>query len=98
MKDQWQEITRHVNAIRGNVPAHRQASKHPYSFSTSPFEQQLAIWDQVWHNTNDFWVSVHAFFFLERHMQKAGALELMWPVIGKWEDQVNDWHLGDSLA
>src|SRR5260221_540395 len=98
MKNQWQEITRHINTITGNVPAHRHASKHPYSFSASPFEQQLAIWDQVWHNTDDFWVRAHAFFFLERNMNKADALQAMWPVIVKWQDQVNDWPLCDCLA
>jgi hypothetical protein len=72
-------------------PTHRRASKHSYSFSGSPLELQLAIWDQVWRNSDGFWLRVHAFFFLERNMNKPGALEAMWPVIVKWQDQVDDW-------
>jgi DNA alkylation repair enzyme len=98
MHAHWQEISRHINTIKGSVPTHRQASKHSYSFSASSFEQQLAIWDFVWHNTDDFWLRAHAFFFLERFMNKPDALEMMWPVIVKWQDQVDDWPLCDSLA
>jgi 3-methyladenine DNA glycosylase AlkD len=98
MKNQWQEITQHISTITGNVPTHRHASKHAYSFSASPFQQQLTIWDHAWHNTNNFWVRVHAFFFLERNMNKPGALKVMWPLVVKWQDEVDDWPLCDSLA
>jgi len=98
MTNQWQEVIQHIHTVSGNVPTHRRASKKPYSFSDSPFEQQLAIWDQVWRNSDNFWVRVHAFFFLERNMNKPGALEIMWPVIVKWQDQVHDWPLCDALA
>jgi 3-methyladenine DNA glycosylase AlkD len=98
MQDQWKEVIRHIGTITGNVPAHRHASKYVYSFSASSFQQQLSIWDQVWHNTDDFWIRAHAFFFLERNMHRPEALQVMWPVIVKWQDQVNDWPLCDSLA
>ena len=98
MKNQWQEAIQHINSIAGNVPTHRRASKHSYSFSSIPFKQQLAIWDQVWRNADDFWVRVHAFFFLERNMNKPGDLQTMWPIIAKWQDQVDDWPLCDALA
>jgi 3-methyladenine DNA glycosylase AlkD len=98
MQDHWQEVAQHIKTITGSVPAHRYASKHRYSFSASTFKQQLAVWDQLWHNTDDFWMRAHAFFFLERNMNKTGALQLMWPVIVKWQDKVNDWPLCDALA
>ena len=98
MKAQWQEISRHINGITGNVPTHRRSSTHAYSFSASPFEQQLAVWNQVWRHSDDFWVRAHAFFFLERYMHKSDALQIMWPVILNWQDQVDDWPLCDSLA
>jgi hypothetical protein len=98
MKNQWLEVIQHVNTITGNVPAHRRASKHSYSFSGISLAEQLAIWDQVWQNSDEFWVRVHAFFFLERNMHKPGALEVMWPAIVKWQDQVEDWPLCDALA
>jgi 3-methyladenine DNA glycosylase AlkD len=98
MKNQWQEVIQHINTVTGSVPMHRRASVHSYSFSDGPFEQQLGIWDLVWRNSDEFWVRVHAFFFLERNMNKPGALQAMWPVIVKWQDQVDDWPLCDALA
>ena len=98
MKNQWQEVIQHIRTVTGNVPTHRRTSKQSYSFSNSPLEQQLAIWDHVWRNSDDFWVRVHAFFFLERNMNKPGALKAMWPIIAKWQDQVDDWPLCDALA
>ncbi len=97
-KDHLQETSKHIKAIAGSVPAHRTASKHLYSFSEKTFEQQLAVWDHVWRNTDDFWIRLHAFFFLERHMKKAESLKQMWPVVVKWQDNVDDWGLCDALA
>jgi len=92
------EIQTHVGAIRGNVPLHRRESKRVYSFSGLTFTEQLVIWDELWHTSDDFWMRVHAFFFLERHMNNEAALREMWPVIVRWQDQVDDWGLCDSLA
>jgi len=98
MKNQWREVIQHLHTVTGDVPTHRRASKHFYSFSNSPFEQQLSIWDHVWRNSDNFWMRAHAVFFLERNLNKPGALKAMWPVIVKWQDQVDDWPLCDALA
>jgi len=90
-KDFQIEALQHIGAIKGNVPAHRNASKHNYSFSAKPFEQQLVAWDHIWRNTDDFWVRAHAIFFLERHMKKTDTLKQMWPIVMKWQDNVGDW-------
>jgi 3-methyladenine DNA glycosylase AlkD len=93
-----QEVSKHLAAIPANVPAHRKASKHLYSFGDGPFGEQLLVWDQIWKNTRGFWVRVHATFFLERHLKKNEHLEAMWPVIVEWQDSVDDWGLCDALA
>ncbi len=98
LSDYQKEVVKHIRFITGNVPAHRTASKHGYSFSLKPFAEQLAAWDHLWYSTNDFWIKVHAVFFLERHMKTTGELKLMWPVIMKWQDDVTDWPLCDALA
>jgi len=97
-KDFQREAVQHINSISGNVPAHRNASKHAYSFSGKPFEEQLAAWDHIWRTTGDFWVRAHAIFFLERHIKKTGTLKQMWPVVMKWQDDVAGWPLCDALA
>jgi 3-methyladenine DNA glycosylase AlkD len=98
MEQQLHEVIRQINTITGNIPAHRTASKQFYFFSGKSFEQQLAIWDQLWHHTGNFWIQVHAYFFLERNIKKTDALQQMWPVVVKWQDNVDDWALCDALA
>jgi len=95
---QIQEVLAHLDAVQGNVPTHRRESKKAYSFSKSPFTEQLAIWDELWRTNNNFWIKLHAFFFLERHLKKESELLEMWPVIVRWQDDVDDWGLCDALA
>jgi 3-methyladenine DNA glycosylase AlkD len=95
---QLQEVRTHISIIRGNVPTHRRESKRGYSFSGLPFAGQLAIWDQLWRTEDNFWLRLHAFFFLERHIKNEALLKEMWPVIVSWQDQVDDWGLCDALA
>ncbi len=93
-----EEVLQHITTLPRVVPAQRNASKHPYSFSNRLFAQQLAIWHTIWKNGNSFWVRVHAFFFLERNIKNEEALKQMWPVVLKWQDDVDDWGLCDALA
>ena len=93
-----EEVQARLRTLSGIVPLHRKASKLPYSFSGFPFAEQLVIWDLLWRTKKDFWISLHAFFFLERHMKKEALLREMWPVIVKWQNQVDDWGLCDSLS
>ena len=92
------EIGAHIRALSGNVPLHRRESRRTYSFSALPFTEQLAIWDALWHTEDSFWLRLHAFFFLERHLKKENELLAMWPVIVGWQEQVDDWGLCDALA
>jgi 3-methyladenine DNA glycosylase AlkD len=92
------EVLSHIRTVHGNVPLHRRESKRKYSFSGLPFSEQLAIWDELWRTEGDFWIRLHAFFFLERHLGKESDLMEMWPVIVRWQDQVDDWGLCDALA
>jgi 3-methyladenine DNA glycosylase AlkD len=92
------EVSKHLSAVPGNVPAHRKAARHAYAFSDGSFEEQLQVWDHIWNNATGFWVRVHATFFLERHLKKREHLEAMWPVIVHWQDSVDDWGLCDALA
>jgi 3-methyladenine DNA glycosylase AlkD len=93
-----EEIKTHLKSFEGNIPLHRKESRRVYGFSHLPFEEQLAIWDRVWRSNNDFYLRLHAYFFLERHMKKESELLALWPVIIKWQDNVDDWGLCDALA
>ncbi len=93
-----QEIRTHIAAVRGDVPTHRRESKRGYSFSALSFAEQLAIWDELWRTEDNFWPRLHAYFFLERHLKNEAELKEMWPVIVRWQDQVDDWGLCDALA
>jgi 3-methyladenine DNA glycosylase AlkD len=93
-----EEIKAHLGSFYGNIPTHRRESKQKYTFSALPFGEQLVVWDELWRTADDWWVRLHAFFFLERHIKKENELKEMWPVIVHWQDQVDDWGLCDSLA
>ena len=95
---QLQEIRSHIRSLSGNVPMHRLESKRRYSFSDLPFTLQLAIWDELWRTENNFWLRLHAYFFLERHLKKENELLEMCPVIVQWQEQVDYWGLCDALA
>jgi hypothetical protein len=95
---QLQEVLTHLRSVQGSVPLHRRESRRIYSFSVWPFAEQMAVWDELWRTENNFWVKLHAFFFLERHLKKDNELQEMWPVIARWQDQVDDWGLCDALA
>jgi 3-methyladenine DNA glycosylase AlkD len=95
---QLDEIRAHIRALRGSVPLHRRESRQQYSFSSLPFTDQLIVWDELWRTENDFWLRLHAYFFLERHLKKESELREMWPVIVGWQEQVDDWGLCDALA
>lgn len=95
---QLQEVLAHLSGVKGNVPLHRRESRRVYSFSALQFTEQLAIWDELWHTENNFWIKLHAFFFLERHLKKDSELREMWPIIVGWQDHVDDWGLCDALA
>jgi 3-methyladenine DNA glycosylase AlkD len=97
-QNQIREAVEHIGGIKGNIPQHRRESRREYSFSGLPFAEQLAIWDQLWGHENNFRVRLHAFFFLERHIKNKAALPEMWPVIVRWQEQVDDWGLCDALA
>jgi 3-methyladenine DNA glycosylase AlkD len=93
-----QEVQAHLATVQGDIPLHRRESKRVYSFSALPFTDQLAIWDQLWKTGTNWYIRLHAYFFLERHIKKENELREMWPVIVHWQDQVDDWGLCDALA
>lgn len=95
---QLNEIRMHIHAISGSIPVHRRESRHQYSFSGWPFLEQLAVWDELWRIENSFRLRLHAYFFLERHLKKESELLQMWPVIVRWQDDIDDWGLCDALA
>ena len=92
------EVLAHLRTVKGSVPIHRRASKQVYAFSGLPFIAQLEIWGELWRTESDFWVRLHAYFFLERHTKKENELQAMWPVVLQWQKQVDDWGLCDALA
>jgi 3-methyladenine DNA glycosylase AlkD len=93
-----EEVKAHLGSFQGNIPTHRRKSKYPYTFSVLSFSEQLAIWDELWRTADHWRTRLHAYFFLERHIKKETELKEMWPVIVRWQDQVDDWPLCDALA
>ncbi len=92
------EIRSVIESIPTIIPVHRAAFKKGYSFSDIPFEQQLQIWDHVWHHSNNFWAQLHAYFFLEEAVKKKEYHAAIWQASVAWQELVHDWGLCDALA
>ena len=93
-----EEVLLNVKSISSDIPAHRSAFKQGYSFSRLPFEEQLQIWDHVWHHAHHFRGQLHAYFFLEEATKKKEHHAAIWATSMAWQELVNDWPLCDSLS
>ena len=93
-----QEVRSLIDRIPTVIPAHRAAFKKGYSFSNIPFEDQLLIWDYIWHHSNNFWGRLHAYFFLEKAVTEKEHHAAIWDTSVAWQELVSDWGLCDALA
>ncbi|MCB0666001.1 MAG: DNA alkylation repair protein [Saprospiraceae bacterium] len=98
MQDFLREVKVAVRNSKADAVSQRRCFKKGYSFSKFPLNKQVAIWDYIWLNEKDFWIKVQAFFFCETTLKKDADLLYIWPVIRKWQDQVDHWGLCDCLA
>jgi 3-methyladenine DNA glycosylase AlkD len=98
LTDHYREVLQHVKTVPRSTPLQRKASRHSYSFSKKSFIEQLEIWDGIWKSSNDFWLHAHAFFFLERNMKDKKSIKQMWPVVFRWQDDIDGWGLCDAMA
>jgi 3-methyladenine DNA glycosylase AlkD len=87
-----------IDSIPTIIPAHRAAFKQGYSFSKTPFEQQLPIWDHIWHHSDNFRAQLHAYFFLEEAVKKKEHHAKIWETSVVWQELIDDWGLCDALA
>ena len=92
------EVLSKVNSIPTDIPAHRRAFKEGYSFSKLSFEEQLVIWDHVWHHSGSFRAQIHAYFFLEEAVKNKAHHAAIWATSVAWQELVNDWPLHDCLS
>jgi hypothetical protein len=93
-----EEITKGINSTSPVIPAQRALHKAGFSFSTLPFDEQLKIWNYAWKFSNNFRTQIHAFFFLERYINKKELLATVWQTSVSWQQEVDDWPLCDSLS
>jgi 3-methyladenine DNA glycosylase AlkD len=92
------EVAMKVNATRKNAPSQRRLFRNGYSFSRLQINEQIDIWDYVWNSRKDFWIMIQAFFYCETLLKKEKELILIWPIVKKWQEKVDNWALSDSLS
>ena len=92
------EVKKRVDATPKNAPSQRKLIKQKYTFSEKPLPEQLIIWDYVWNNSNDFWICIQAFLFLELKMKDREFLLDSWDVIKNWQEKVDNWGTCDALS
>ena len=92
------EVMTRSNNTPKVIPAHRKAFKAGYSFGHENFATQREIWNYIWKASDNWWVRIHAYFFLEQQVAKKDQLRAIWETSASWQDDVNDWGLCDALA
>ena len=92
------EVERKTNKIPRTAPAHRKLFRRGYSFSKLPPSEQLIIWEYIRKNSSDFWVSGHAFLYLESKMKDRDFLIGSWKTIKHWQKAVDNWGSCDGMA
>ena len=94
----FDEVKNKVEATDKNASSQRKLFKQKFSFSEIPNTEQLIIWDYIWNNSNDFWVCMQSFLFLEKNMKDKEFLAEVWGTIKKWQINVDNWGKCDALA
>ena len=92
------EVKKKVNATAKNASSQRKLFKQKFSFSENPKLEQLIIWDYIWNHSNDFWVSMQSFLFLEKNMKNKEFLAEAWETIKIWQKNVDNWGKCDALS
>ena len=92
------EVKEKVDTAPKNAPSQRKLIKQKYSFSEKSLSEQLTIWDYIWNNSNDFWICIQAFLFLESKMKDREFLLDSWDVIKRWQKKVDNWGKSDALS
>jgi 3-methyladenine DNA glycosylase AlkD len=91
------EVVAGIQSVSRVIPAQRALHKFGFSFTKEPFETQLEIWNQIWANSG-YQVQIHAFFFLERWLNRKELLGTVLQTSVMWQEDVDDWPLNDSLS
>lgn len=71
--------------------------KNGYSFSQQNLEDQLTIYDAIWHNAEIYELRFQAVFFITRNCKKLDPM-LVLKTIDNWMDSVDCWPHSDDLA
>lgn len=78
------------------IPLVRAAFKDPFSFSSSPIENQWKIWDYTWTHSNYFEVMLGA-----THFASSKPIEELYrhrKTLAKWVNRVDNWAHSDELS
>ena len=79
------------------VPQQRAILKTGYSFSRLPFEEQLLLWDHVWHHARTHEAKMQAGLFVEKP-PKGTDLAWLWGALSPWATSINCWDQSDTLS
>lgn len=92
------EVKNKVDTTTKNTSSQRMLFKQNFSFSDFTLSEQLVIWDYIWKNSNDFWVCMQSFLFLEKYMKDKEFLVTAWDTIKTWQKKVDNWGKCDALS
>lgn len=78
------------------VPMLRKALQEPFSFSSRPADELLAIWSDIWFSSPYFEVMSAALMHYRRHGAKIAPE--VWPTLARWSSRIENWAHSDELS
>ena len=80
------------------IPVQRDLFRAGYSFSGLSPQDQLPIWDCVWHRTAFHEGRNQALFFTEKILHGQIDEKIVWATTRRWADDIQSWDISDGLS
>jgi 3-methyladenine DNA glycosylase AlkD len=80
------------------IPVQRDLFRAGYSFSGLSPQDQLPIWDYVWHRTAFHEGRNQALFFAEKIVHGQIDEKIVWKTTRRWAEDIQSWDISDGLS
>lgn len=79
------------------VPQQRAAFKKGYGFSVRSLEEQLPVWDYVWHHARTHEAKIQGALYLGS-LKPISDVDFVWSITKTWPDTINCWDQSDEVS
>ncbi|HKC67334.1 MAG TPA: DNA alkylation repair protein [Bacteroidia bacterium] len=96
-KDLKKYIGTQYDFIGLSVPKQREVFKAAYEFNNFTIEQQLEIWNEIWHHSQLYEAMTQALFFVSQHKNTFDT-KVLFATTKNWVGKIDNWAHSDGLS